>query len=83
MLAVVAQVQGKIPPEAQSSRRGEMKNAKPRIQNAKFKNMVRPGDELLMEVELTESLANAHYMKGTTKVAGKTVLVIEFTVASV
>ncbi len=54
-----------------------------RVQNAKFKNMVRPGDELQMEVELTESLANAHYMKGTTKVAGKTVLLIEFTVASV
>lgn len=54
-----------------------------RVQNAKFKNMVRPGDELMMEVELTESLANAHYMKGTTKVNGKTVLVIEFAVASV
>lgn len=54
-----------------------------RVQNAKFKNMVRPGDELDMEVELTESISNAHYMKGTTKVAGKTVLVIEFTVASV
>ena len=54
-----------------------------RVQNAKFKNMVRPGDELEMEVELTESLSNAHYMKGTTKVLGKTVLVIEFTVASV
>ena len=54
-----------------------------RVQNAKFKNMVRPGDELEMEVELTESLSNAHYMKGTTKVAGKTVLVIEFTVASI
>lgn len=54
-----------------------------RVQNAKFKNMVRPGDELEMEVELTESIANAHYMKGTTKVGGKTVLVIEFAVASV
>lgn len=54
-----------------------------RVQNAKFKNMVRPGDELIMEVELTESLANAHYMKGVTKVDGKTVLVIEFAVASV
>lgn len=54
-----------------------------RVQNAKFKNMVRPGDELEMEVELMESLSNAHYMKGTTKVAGKTVLVIEFAVASV
>lgn len=54
-----------------------------RVQNAKFKNMVRPGDTLEMEVELTESLANAHYMKGTTKVLGKTVLVIEFAVASI
>ncbi|MGZ3789484.1 MAG: 3-hydroxyacyl-ACP dehydratase FabZ [Bacteriovorax sp.] len=54
-----------------------------RVQNAKFKNMVRPGDELEMEVELIESLSNAHYMKGTTKVSGKTVLVIEFAVASV
>lgn len=54
-----------------------------RVQNAKFKNMVRPGDELVMEVELTESISNAHYMKGTTKVSGKTVLVIEFAVASV
>lgn len=54
-----------------------------RVQNAKFKNMVRPGDTLEMEVELTDSLANAHFMKGTTKVSGKTVLVIEFAVASV
>jgi 3-hydroxyacyl-[acyl-carrier-protein] dehydratase len=54
-----------------------------RVQNAKFKNMVRPGDELEMEVQLTESISNAHYMKGTTKVDGKTVLVIEFAVASV
>jgi 3-hydroxyacyl-[acyl-carrier-protein] dehydratase len=54
-----------------------------RVQNAKFKNMVRPGDELEMEVTLTESISNAHYMKGTTKVAGKTVLVVEFAVASV
>lgn len=54
-----------------------------RVQNAKFKNMVRPGDLLEMEVELTESISNAHYMKGTSKVAGKTVLVIEFAVASV
>ena len=54
-----------------------------RVQNAKFKNMVRPGDELEMEVTLNESISNAHYMKGTTKVAGKVVLVIEFAVASV
>lgn len=54
-----------------------------RVQNAKFKNMVRPLDELIMDVELVESLSNAHYMKGTTRVNGKTVLILEFTVASV
>lgn len=54
-----------------------------RVQNAKFKNMARPGDTLQMEVVLIESLSNAHFMKGTTKVSGKTVLVIEFAVASI
>ncbi len=54
-----------------------------RVQNAKFKNMAKPGDTLEMEVELTDSLANAHFMKGVTKVAGKTILVIEFSVASI
>jgi 3-hydroxyacyl-[acyl-carrier-protein] dehydratase len=54
-----------------------------RVQNAKFKNMVHPHDTLEMEVVLTESLSNAHYMKGTTKVSGKTMLVIEFAVASI
>ena len=54
-----------------------------RVQNAKFKSMVKPGDLLEMEVELVESLSNAHYMKGVTKVSGKTVLIIEFAVASI
>lgn len=54
-----------------------------RVQNAKFKNMVRPGDTLEMEVELIDSISNASYMKGSTKVNGKIVLVIEFTVASI
>lgn len=52
-----------------------------RVQNAKFKNMVFPGDTLEMEVELVESISNASYMKGLTKVNGKVVLVIEFAVA--
>ena len=54
-----------------------------RVQNAKFKSMVRPGDTLEMEVELTDSLSNASYMKGTTRVNGKVVLVLEFAVASI
>jgi 3-hydroxyacyl-[acyl-carrier-protein] dehydratase len=54
-----------------------------RVQNAKFKNMVRPLDEIVMEVELVEQISNASYMKGKTSVNGKIVLSIEFAVASV
>ncbi|MBC7538183.1 MAG: 3-hydroxyacyl-ACP dehydratase FabZ [Bacteriovorax sp.] len=54
-----------------------------RVQNAKFKNMVHPGDTLEMEVELIDSISNASYMKGSTRVNGKVVLVIEFAVASI
>ncbi len=54
-----------------------------RVQNAKFKNMVRPNEKIEMQVELVEALGNASFMKGVTKVAGKTVLVIEFAVASI
>lgn len=54
-----------------------------RVQNAKFKNMVKPGDELEMEVSLVESLSNAHFMKGSMRVSGKTVMSIEFAVASI
>lgn len=54
-----------------------------RIQNAKFKGLVRPGDTLEMEVELIDSISNASYMKGSTRVNGKVVLLIEFSVASI
>lgn len=54
-----------------------------RVQNAKFKNMVKPNDKIEMQVELVEALGNASFMKGVTKVEGKTVLVIEFAVASI
>lgn len=54
-----------------------------KVSSAKFKNMVRPGDELIMEVELLDQLANGYFFKGRTKVNGKTVLAIEFTCAKV
>jgi 3-hydroxyacyl-[acyl-carrier-protein] dehydratase len=53
-----------------------------RVQNAKFKNMVKPGDTLIIEVELIEQVANASYMKGNIKVNNKTVVAMEFAVAS-
>jgi 3-hydroxyacyl-[acyl-carrier-protein] dehydratase len=49
-----------------------------RIQSAKFKNMVKPGDELKIKVELTEQIENAAYMKGKLLTNGKTALQIQF-----
>ncbi len=54
-----------------------------RVQNAKFKNMAKPKDELIMEVEVVEKLSNAIYCKGKTSVNDKTILVCEFSVAEV
>ena len=49
-----------------------------RLTNAKFKRMVRPPETLEIEVALVERLANAYFMKGTVRVAGKTAVSLEF-----
>ena len=49
-----------------------------RIQNAKFKNMAKPGDELIIKVDYVESLANTSFMKGKITADGKTIMSIEF-----
>lgn len=49
-----------------------------RIQNAKFKNMVKPGDLLEIKVELVENLGSAAYMKGKVLTNNKTALTIDF-----
>lgn len=49
-----------------------------RIQSAKFKNMVKPGDQLEIKVELTEHISNAAYMKGKLYTNGKIALQIDF-----
>lgn len=49
-----------------------------RVQNAKFKNMVKPGDTLQIKVDFVEMLANAAFMKGKITCDGKTVMTIEF-----
>jgi 3-hydroxyacyl-[acyl-carrier-protein] dehydratase len=49
-----------------------------RIQGAKFKNMAKPGDELLITVDFVEMLANAAFMKGKIKAQDKTIMTIEF-----
>ena len=54
-----------------------------RVNNVKFRGLVKPGDELSMEVELIEVISNAYLMKGKTRVNGKIVVALDFTCASI
>ena len=54
-----------------------------RLSNAKFKQMVRPGDVLEMEVKLKEKLASAYFMEGSARVNGKVAVTLEFACTAV
>src|SRR5688500_10294648 len=49
-----------------------------RANNVQFKQMVRPGDTIELEVELTERLANAYFMKAKVTTAGKVACRFDF-----
>lgn len=49
-----------------------------RANNVQFKHMVRPGDTIELEVELTERLANAFFMKARVTTAGKVACRFDF-----
>ena len=49
-----------------------------RINNVKFRQMVRPGDVLEIEVALSERLADAYFLSAKIRVAGKTAAQLEF-----
>ena len=49
-----------------------------RIEGAKFKRMVKPGDVLEMKVDLKEQLSSVYFLKGRVKVDGKTVAQVDF-----
>lgn len=53
-----------------------------RINNVKFRKMVRPGETIDIEVELTEKLSNAYFMTGKVSVDGKVSTRLEFACAS-
>lgn len=53
-----------------------------RVTNTKFRHMVRPGDVLDIEVELTERMANAFYLTGKVSVGGQTSVRLEFACAA-
>jgi 3-hydroxyacyl-[acyl-carrier-protein] dehydratase len=49
-----------------------------RQNNTQFRRLIRPGDTIQMEVDLTERLANAFYLKGRVTVDGKVTARMEF-----
>jgi len=54
-----------------------------RISNAKFKNIVKPGDLLELQAELVETVSNAFFLKGSASSAGKTAVTVGFAVSLV
>jgi len=53
-----------------------------RIKEAKFKNMVKPGDTLTIETRFKETLGKFHFLRGTVKRSdGKLALSVDFTLA--
>ena len=54
-----------------------------RIEEAKFKGMVMPGDTVSIDVKLVETLQQFHFMTGTVRRDGKAVLTIRFALALV
>jgi 3-hydroxyacyl-[acyl-carrier-protein] dehydratase len=51
-----------------------------RLNNVKFKKMVKPGDVLEVHAELERSIMGAHMMKGSIRCDGKLVASLEFVV---
>ena len=49
-----------------------------RMGDVRFKRMVRPGETIVMEVELTERLADAFFLKAKVTVEGKVAVRFEF-----
>ncbi len=49
-----------------------------RINNAKFKRSVMPGDTVRIKVQLVETLSSVSFFKGNMKVDGKTAVQVDF-----
>jgi 3-hydroxyacyl-[acyl-carrier-protein] dehydratase len=54
-----------------------------RIKDAKFKNMVKPGDELIIEATHTETIGKFYFLKGKITRDGKPVMTVTFSLAMV
>jgi 3-hydroxyacyl-[acyl-carrier-protein] dehydratase len=49
-----------------------------RMNNVKFKSMVRPGETVELDVELTEQMAGAFFLNAKVSVCGKTAVTFDF-----
>jgi 3-hydroxyacyl-[acyl-carrier-protein] dehydratase len=49
-----------------------------RINNVKFKQIVRPGDTIVMEVDLAEQLSGVFFLVAKVTVDGKTAVTFDF-----
>jgi 3-hydroxyacyl-[acyl-carrier-protein] dehydratase len=66
-------------PGARASLSGEGKvPVATRINDVRFKRMVRPGDKIVMEIELTERLSDAFFLKAKVAVDGHVAVRFEF-----
>ncbi len=52
-----------------------------RIQNVKFRSMVKPGDRVELQADLLDTVSNAFFVKGLVKNDGKTAVQAEFALA--
>ena len=53
-----------------------------RLNNTQFRRMIRPDETIQVEVELTERVSNAFYLKGRVSVDGKVTARLEFVCSS-
>lgn len=63
---------------------GEQEQSVPvitRIEGAKFKRMVKPGDELEIHVKIREKVSSVYFLRGTVRVRGKVTTQADFACA--
>lgn len=73
------------------TRRGNLSDEPPegrtpvlsRIQDARFKRMVRPGDDLVISVKPKETLSKFHFMEGSVRREDKLVMSVRFAITMV
>jgi len=54
-----------------------------RITDARFKQMVKPGDTVEIEVSYKEAVSRFHFLKGIVRKAGKVAMTVEFAIAMI